>query len=432
MFPNPQDALPLPLRPSVEQYRKLAKDLLKASRSSEPNALAAFADRWITSLWRAAGTAQDPADKRHAERAANNVEAFARRHMASGANLAEAQFAIARSHGFATWARFIEHLDRLEHGADPFEAAADAVVSGDLATLRSLFARHPALVRAQSDREHGATLLIYTAANGVEGYRQKTPSNIVEIATLLLDAGADIDATADVYGGDCTTLGLAATSAHPRQARVQLPLIDLLLTRGARIEGEIAGGKVGAVLSCLANGCPEAAVYLADRGARVELPEAAGLGRHDLALRLLADGKVSVAQLNQALQYASVYGRTDVAALLIEHGADLSSATSDGQTPAHMAAIGGHLETLALLLGKGAPLEQENAYGGTVIGQTLWSAGHGADPDRSIALIEALLAAGAKLPERHVSTNPKVDAYLGGKGSRIEPTWHWTGEKPRS
>ena len=29
MYPNPQDALPLPPRPSVEQYRKRAKDLVK-------------------------------------------------------------------------------------------------------------------------------------------------------------------------------------------------------------------------------------------------------------------------------------------------------------------------------------------------------------------------------------------------------------------
>lgn len=31
MYPNPQDALPLPPHPSVEQYRKLAKDLVKGA-----------------------------------------------------------------------------------------------------------------------------------------------------------------------------------------------------------------------------------------------------------------------------------------------------------------------------------------------------------------------------------------------------------------
>ena len=34
MFPNPQDALPLPQRPDIERYRKLAKELVKACRSA--------------------------------------------------------------------------------------------------------------------------------------------------------------------------------------------------------------------------------------------------------------------------------------------------------------------------------------------------------------------------------------------------------------
>ena len=35
MYPNPQDALPLPPRPNLEQYKKLAKDLVKAWKSSD-------------------------------------------------------------------------------------------------------------------------------------------------------------------------------------------------------------------------------------------------------------------------------------------------------------------------------------------------------------------------------------------------------------
>jgi hypothetical protein len=67
MFPNPQDALPLPSRPSVEQYRKLAKDLVRAGCSADPGALTAFSDRWIASLWRASGMAQS---RRSADRTA--------------------------------------------------------------------------------------------------------------------------------------------------------------------------------------------------------------------------------------------------------------------------------------------------------------------------------------------------------------------------
>ena len=56
-------------------------------------------------------------------------------------------------------------------------------------------------------------LLHYVAANGVEDFRQKTPDNIVEIAELLLDAGAEVNAESNAYGGGCTALGLVATSS---------------------------------------------------------------------------------------------------------------------------------------------------------------------------------------------------------------------------
>jgi hypothetical protein len=429
MFPNPVDTLPLPPRPSVEQYRKLAKDLVKAVRSADPRALPGFADRWIASLSRAGAIDQNSRTRITADRAAGKIEDFARRHLAGRCSLGEAQFVVARSHGFRTWTRFVEHLDRLTHGNAAFEMAADAVVTGDEAALRALLTANPGLAREKSDREHGATLLIYTSANGVEAYRQRTPANIVRIAEILLDAGADIEGSANVYGGDCTTLGLTATSAHPRIAGVQLPLLQLLLERGARIEDEAAG--MGIVLACLVNGCPEAAAYFADRGARVGIAAAAGLGRCDTLERLLADGDQTPAQLNQALHCACVAGRTAAAKLLVERGAGLAAGTRDGQTPAHMAVVGGHLETLRVLLEYGAPLEQENAYGGTVLGQTLWSAAHGGDPDRYIAIIQTLLNAGAMLPDRHVPINARVDAFLLHLGSRPEPTWHWFGEKPR-
>ena len=67
-------------------------------------------------------------------------------------------------------------------------------------------------MRQQSRRRHHARLLHYVGANGVEGFRQRTPANIVRIAEALIDAGADIDAEADMYGGGSRTLMLVATS----------------------------------------------------------------------------------------------------------------------------------------------------------------------------------------------------------------------------
>lgn len=78
-----------------------------------------------------------------------------------------------------------------------FEAAADAIISSDITTLKKLLQENPALIRQRSTREHRATLLHYASANDVEGYRQKTPQNIVEIAELLLKSGAEVDTEAD-------------------------------------------------------------------------------------------------------------------------------------------------------------------------------------------------------------------------------------------
>ena len=99
-----------------------------------------------------------------------------------------------------------------------FEAAVDAILSGDSARLKKLLRENPELVRARSTREHRSTLLHYVSANGVEDFRQKTPKNIVEITKLLLEAGADVNAESDAYGGRSTALGLTATSCHPDAA----------------------------------------------------------------------------------------------------------------------------------------------------------------------------------------------------------------------
>ena len=444
MFPNPQDALPLPPHPSLEQYRKLAKDLVNACRSGDPDAIGAWADRWIGSLARATGRADRPRARQEADRAATQLESFILRPLKEKAPgplvLADAQFVIARSHGFLSWPKFVEHLDRLAHAGSEvaaYEAAADAIVSGDEATLRRLIAADPALVRARSAREHRATLLHYVSANGVEAYRQVTPKNIVAIARILLDADAEVDAEADVYGGGSTTFGLVATSEHPRSAGVQIPLLQLLLDRGARMGRRgIAGGDHGIVLACLANGCPEAAVFLAEKGAPLDIVEAAGVGRPDVVQSSFdASGKpkqgVTADVVHTAFRYACFCGRDAVVAFFVEAGVDLAGHSGDGQTGLHYAAMGGQLETVKLLLRHGAPLEALNEYGGTVLGQTLWSAAHGGDPKVFVPIVETLISAGAKLyPEPPV--NPQIDAILTSHGCPPDPAMWWYGEKPRS
>src|SRR5215470_8949103 len=435
-MPNPQDVLPLPSRPSLERYRKLAKELVKACKSDDENAITDWTNNWIEALARLANRKPTLAEK---TRDANRTESFAREKLLTNCTLADAQFVIARSHGFESWPKFVRHLealDRKNSSVARFEAAADAIISGKIAVLKRLLRQDLQLVQMRSTREHRATLLHYVAANGVENYRQKTPKNIVQITNLLLEKGAEIDATADVYGGGATTLGLAATSVHPELAGVQEALLLTLLDHDATIDQpRAAGNNDAAVLGSLANGRITAAKFLASHGAQLSLVSAAGIGRLELVRTYFeGDGNLkptaSKKQMESGFLYACGYGHTDVVEFFLKKGIDPATHGGDGQTGLHCSVIGGHLETAKLLLQHNPPLEARNMYGGTVLGQTLWSAAHGGNPKVYAEIIETLIAAGAQVPPRHVPVNQSIDDLLRRYGSEPEPTWYWYGEKP--
>jgi hypothetical protein len=335
--------------------------------------------------------------------------------------LADAQFVLARSHGFSSWPAFVRHLREVERASSPaarFEAAVDAIAGGDLDELKRLLAEEPGLAMARSPREHCATLLHYTAANGVEGYRQRTPANIVSMAQALLEAGAAVNAEADLYGGGATTLGLAATSVHPERAGVQVALLRLLLDHGA----SMVGGRHSLVAACLANGRGAAAEFLANEGAALGLAEAAGVGRMDVLRGFFAEdgslrSRASREDLQQGFLHACQYGRDEAVVFLLEQGAQIDQpGGAGGQTGLHWAVIGGQVETVKLLIARGAPVEAVNGYGGTPVGQALWSAEHGGDPERLVAILEGLAAAGARLPELHGPMRGPVGEWLARRG----------------
>lgn len=269
----------------------------------------------------------------------------------------------------------------------PFERAADAIVSGDLPTVRELA---PALIHARSERPHHATLLHYVSANGVEDFRQKTPPNIVEIAALLLDLGADPDALCDAYG-QSTALTLVASSVHPHRAGVQLALIDLLLDRGASIDGP---GACRPVNAALANGRGEAAAYLARRGAALDFGAAAGVGRLSL-VDALYDAAPERERLMGFL-WACQYGRKAVVEQMLGRAFPIDAQDSFGMTGLHWAIAGGRYDTVRLLLSRGAPIDIRNQWGGDALGQAYWSA---ETTDAAIdyrPIIDLLRAAGAR------------------------------------
>jgi hypothetical protein len=85
-------------------------------------------------------------------------------------------------------------------------------------------------------------------------------------------------AKSNAYGGSSTALGLAATSLHPQHAGVQIALLEKLLETGANIDQGAASDSGSAIAGCLANGQPDAAAYLASRGAVMNLARAGRRG----------------------------------------------------------------------------------------------------------------------------------------------------------
>jgi ankyrin repeat protein len=373
------DAKKLPVRPSLEQYRKQAKELLKTCKSGNPDSLQRV--------------------KRYHPHPSKPTDSGT---PGAKLSLADAQLAIAREHAFKSWPRFAKHIEALSHEDSPvsqFELAADAVVEGDAATLKRLLREHPALIRERSTRVHRATLLHYIAANGFEDYRQKSPKSAVEIARILLSASAEVDAVADTYGKG-TTLGLVASSVHPQRAGVQIALMETLLGSGAAVDG--APGGLSPVLAALRNGRGEAAEFLAQHGALLDLESAAGVGQLDRVQSFFKrDGSLKAnatkEQMESGFLWACEYGRDNVVEFLLHTGVDLGAQPNTGLTGLHWAVVGGQLATIKLLLERGAPLEAKNAYGGTALGQALWSAMNRDSGIDYIPVIEMLIQAGAKI-----------------------------------
>ena len=431
------DALPLPPRPNLDQYRKLARDLQHAARESDPDAFRRWASRWLDTLARLRGQSNPPDAADPAAAIAREVQHMERRwrpFIGSGDRagvfkLTDAQFFIAREHGFASWPVFAAHLEALTQKSSLvalFESAVDAIVAGDASTLHRLLQAHPQLAHARSTRDHRSTLLHYVSANGVEDFRQVTPGNIVAMTEMLLAAGADVNAASDAYGGGSTTLGLVATSVHPQQAGVQIELLETLLRHGATIEGEQAGNQHGIVLGCLANGQPRAARFFADRGAPMTLIEAAGVGRLDRVRSFFdesgrATGAVLPADLDSALQYAAGYGHADVVTFLLDRGANASMADG-GQTPLHWATFGPHLDVTRVLLAAGARVDaRDRRFNATPLDWLVraWATTSDSDERARGSEVAALLVQAGAVPDldrfdADIRARVRADAEMSG------------------
>jgi hypothetical protein len=273
--------------------------------------------------------------------------------------LSSAQLAIAREHGFPSWPRLKAHIEkparsnnpallRHERIEDPgFRRAVDLLDAGDAAGLSNYLRQHPALLHQRVQFEgvnyfRNPSLLEFAAENPIR--HGKLPPNIVQTAKVILDAGVDQSALDE-------TLMLVATGRVPRDCGVQLPLIDLLCDYGA--------DPAGALHPATAHGEFEAVTALIQRGAPVDLPVAAALGRASEFHRLLPNAGETDRHL--ALALAAQFGQVEVVRALLDAGENPNRYNPSGahshSTPLHQAALGGHNEVVRLLVERGARLD---------------------------------------------------------------------------
>lgn len=330
----------LPDNPSLDHLKYQAKDLLKGHREANPEVLQRIREF-------------------HPRFRGLEDVAIAQAKL----TLTDAYYAIAREYGFPSWTRLRTHIAKQDQAKlklpfherieDPiFRQAVDLLDVGDADGLRRHLAAHPRLVRQKVAFEGGnyfqnPGLLEFVAENPIRHGR--LPKNIVEIAHVILDAGAKEDRRALTE-----TLGLVASGMVPREMGVQGQLIDLLCRYGAEVDG--------AMVSALAHGEFDAVEALRRNGAKADLKVAATTGDLLLARRTLSEATPESRHI--ALAFASTFGYADIVRLLIEAGEDPNRYNPPGahshSTPAHQAALAGHLDVLKALVEGGADLKMRD------------------------------------------------------------------------
>jgi ankyrin repeat protein len=265
-----------------------------------------------------------------------------------------------------------------------FDAAINAIKSGDVDRLRALVQADPTLATSRSSSSH-PTLLQCLVLDARDNPKQ------IDMARILVEAGADIDGPL-IASASCNNVAAAA----------------LLLDRGAAIDGTGGWSPLEEALYWNSQGTID---LLVRRGARIQnLRIAAGLGRTDVIENLFADngslrpeagavnwpwGDLNVIEssnfdrhgrdmlgskfssfpqdrqgiIDNALVYACMHGHMDAAQLLLAKGAQLNAIPGGfdySGTALHYAALNGHRAMVEFLVAHGADVQIKD----TKVGQT--------------------------------------------------------------
>ena len=271
-------------------------------------------------------------------------------------------------------------------GDDAFLAAC---ARADEAGARRVVAGDPSVVQRLQSQNSG--LLVDFAGSG----------NTAAVG-LMLDLGFDAGAQRAVpsWAAGETALHVAAWRGH-------LPMVKLLIERGAPLEATHHSGKtpLAVALDALVEQSEwtpneysiDIAHALLNAGARIEsatltLAAALCLGRTDDAARLAREA--SAGERHIALEAAAMNGKVEALATLIDLGVDVNAYNTRVQyhaTPLHNAVCSGSLEAVRMLVETGARVDaKDTAYQATPLTWAEYYLREGKSPKQYAAIVTYL------------------------------------------
>ena len=331
-------AASLPARPSLEQLRKQAKELLRDYHADDRSAV----------------------ERLHA----HHPRVLSTKRVA----LADAQLVLAREYGFPSWARLKHHVESLQRPVDfdeplwgrdtwPFLAA---VYRGDEVAVRRMLDRDPSLASA----EYAYLQPLHYAVRGGR----------IEMVRLLLDAGADplAEGWSGKFGDeirDDTPLA-RARDRELDEITVLLEAVAGDKLRSTSVERTAPSTPERALEDKMMQLCHRgdipAALEMIERHpgiAQAGLYEAVHQNHPELVRVLLERGAKATTPWRWACWYTPLmhslrYGepRYDIAQLLLDHGVDPNETNGMGMTTLHIVAGQGSVDAARWLLDHGAAI----------------------------------------------------------------------------